>query len=92
MKTLITYTFNVNSTKSMDEILNEKAIEKGYTTQKDIYSNSGFDCIWNDHLGNTVQSGYRLNKDKTSKAEFVIINSHKKDIKDSIQRNLTINN
>jgi|LakMenEpi03May11_1017334.scaffolds.fasta_scaffold00086_7 hypothetical protein len=92
MKTLNTYKFHLSSEKSMDELLNEKAIENGYTKDKDIYASDGYDSIWVDSLGYTIQSGYRLNKDRTARAEFVIVNSYKKDIKDAIQRNLSINN
>jgi hypothetical protein len=92
MKTLKTFTFIVNSEKPMGELLNEKAIENGYTKEKDIYASDGWDCTWQDSLGNDVQSGYRLNKDKTARAEFVIINSYKKDLKHKLQTKLLINN
>ena len=92
MRTTNTFTFHVSSEKSMDELLDSKAIEKGFTKEKDIYSTDGFDAIWNDSKGNTIQSGYRLNKDRTARAEFIIINSYERDIKDTIQKNLLINN
>jgi hypothetical protein len=60
------------------KLIDEKAIEEGYTTKSPIMDARGFDSVWRDSEGNDITSGHRIMKDGNL-ALITVINSYFKE-------------